>query len=335
MSETSFSPIRCGIVLAAGDGKRVGPFVHRLRGDSLPKQYVNFLGTHSMLEHTFHRAEKLISPERLFTVVSKHHLSHSEPRRQLSDRTRRTVVVQPENKETGPGLMLPLMHLYKRYGDCTVVVFPSDHFIVEEDLFMSHVEMACRTVERDCSPVVLLGMESDKPEPEYGYVVPGEVDTAPFGVRNVLRFVEKPEARIAQELILAGGLWNTMVMVFKAKSLLALVRRSAPALFRLFERIREIIGARDEEQVVERVYRRMPAVNLSRGLLEPLALEQPSFLSVLPVRGVLWSDWGSEQRIVRMVQRNGSVDQIHQDSAQREEDSLVTDEEVRVMGSLE
>jgi len=65
--------IRCGIVLAAGDGQRLRSFIQRLRDDSLPKQFVRFIGTRSMLEHTFHRAEKLIKTERLFTVVNRYH----------------------------------------------------------------------------------------------------------------------------------------------------------------------------------------------------------------------------------------------------------------------
>jgi len=305
MLNTSSSSIRCGIVLAAGDGKRLQPFVRQLRGDALPKQYVNVMGNHSMLEHTFRRAEKLISRERLFTVVSKDHLSHSVPRRQLATRASGTVVVQPANKETGPGLLLPLTHLHKRYSDSTVVIFPSDHFAMEADLFMSHVEMACQVVERDPSSLVLLGMEPDNPEPEYGYILPGgevEVDNAaPFSVRKVLRFVEKPQTQIAQELILGGGLWNTMVMVFKAKTLLELVRRVAPILHLSFERIGNAVGSRCEREVVEEVYQCLEAVNFSRGLLEPITREPCCSLLVMTVRGVIWSDWGSEQRIVRVL----------------------------------
>jgi mannose-1-phosphate guanylyltransferase len=91
-----------------------------------------------MLEHTLHRAEKLISPERLFTVVCRDHLDHA---RQIASRPKGTVIIQPENKETGPGLLLPLAHLCKHYPD-SLVILPSDHFISEEDLFMDHVDLA-------------------------------------------------------------------------------------------------------------------------------------------------------------------------------------------------
>lgn len=304
--------IRCGIVLAAGEGKRLQPFIHHLRGDALPKQYVNFIGTRSMLEHTFCRAERLIPPEHLFTVASQDHLGHSEVRRQLSSRPSDTVVVQPENKETGPGILLPLVHLCKRYPDAVVAVFPSDHFIVEEDLFMAYVDLAFRVVERDPSYLVLLGIVPNGLEPEYGYILPGGElsNLAPLGVRKVLQFVEKPEARIAQEIVMEGGLWNTMVMVFKGKTLLELLCRVGPALFRSFERIWEAIGTPGEVEVVEEVYRHVKPVDFSRGLMEAIALQYPSSLLVLPVRGVFWSDLGSQPRVAGVLEKIRRLGQL-------------------------
>ena len=86
-------PAPCGIVLAGGDGKRLQPFIDRLGGGGLPKQYMNFIGTRSMLEHTFQRAETLISPDHLFTVVNQDHLRFPDVKRQLSSRLYGNVVV--------------------------------------------------------------------------------------------------------------------------------------------------------------------------------------------------------------------------------------------------
>ena len=50
----------CGLVLAGGEGKRLQPFIRSLGKGTLPKQYINFIGTRSMLEHTLDRAERVI-----------------------------------------------------------------------------------------------------------------------------------------------------------------------------------------------------------------------------------------------------------------------------------
>lgn len=303
MYNYSHSTVRCGIILAAGEGRRLQPFIRRLHGKDLPKQYVNFTGKRSMLEHTIHRAEKLIPSRRLFTVVGRHHLCHPEVDRQLAERPGGRVILQPRNKETGPGLLLPLMHLYKHYPESIVVVFPSDHFVLEEDLFMGHVDLALRAVERDPSRLVLLGVEPVGPEPEYGYILP----IRPRRLRRrvvyeVSRFVEKPEARFARTLIRRGGLWNTMVIAFNAKTFLELACRVAPILHRSFQKILGAIGTPLEGKVVEEVYRALEPVNFSKGLLEALSAQYSSHLGVLPIQGVRWSDWGSEGRIESILQ---------------------------------
>jgi mannose-1-phosphate guanylyltransferase len=166
--------IVCGLVLAGGEGKRLQPFIKSLGKGTLPKQYVNFIGSRSMLEHTFERAEKLIPAARIFAVITESHLRYPEVREQCYSRPKDTVIVQPENKETGPGLLFPLMHLYKRYPNSLVLVLPSDHFIREEDRLMVHVHQACLAVKRDPSRLILLSVKPDRDEPEYGYLLPGK-----------------------------------------------------------------------------------------------------------------------------------------------------------------
>jgi mannose-1-phosphate guanylyltransferase len=306
-------PARCGIILAAGEGNRLRSFVKTLRGYPLPKQYVNFIGKRSMLEHTFHRAQKMIPAERLFTVVSQNHLRHPEVARQLLTRPMASIVEQPDNRDTGPGLLLPLAHLYKRYPDSTVVVFPSDHFILEEDLFMAYVDQAFRVVEQDPAKVVLLGINPSEAEPEYGYIVPGKklYDPSAPGTHAVSLFIEKPERNVARDLVSSGGLWNTLVMVFKAKTFLNAVSRIAPLLYSSFERIWRAVGTPSLGDLVREVYQQMYPVNLSKGLLELLPLERPAALCVLPVRGIHWSDWGSEQRIIHVLEDTGYAGRLN------------------------
>ena len=154
---------RWGIILSGGNGTRLRDLVYHKRADYLPKQYLNFIGKRSMLEHTLHRAEKLIPAQKLLVVITKEHLQFDEVRRQIASRPQECIIIQPENKDTGPGILLPLMHLHKRSPDAIVTLFPSDHFILEEDLFMQHVERAFRIVESDGARIVLFGTEPNEP----------------------------------------------------------------------------------------------------------------------------------------------------------------------------
>ena len=294
-----------GLVLAGGDGRRLEPYIEELKGEKLPKQFVNFVGRHSMVEQTFRRVERLIPADQIHTVVSRQHLLHAEVRRQLASRPKETVVVQPSNKETGPGILLPLAYIYKRCPEAIIALFPSDHFILEEERFMNHVALAIQAVKQDPCRIVLLAIAPHEPEPEYGYVVPREEfgSHCRFGTRPVSAFIEKPRPELALELVMAGALWNTMTMVFKLHTLWQLVQRVHPVLYSNFCRILEAIGTVEEQRTVNDVYERLEPVNFSKEITEKIADRHPKSISVLPVREVFWSDLGSRERVLRVLRR--------------------------------
>jgi mannose-1-phosphate guanylyltransferase len=294
-----FRPTLWGLVLAAGDGRRLQDHVAHVKGKQLPKQFVNFIGRRSMLEHTFDRAERLIDAERLITIVTRHHFRHPEVRDQLGRRPRETIVIQPENKETGPGILLPLMFLKKRCPEAIVALFPSDHFILEEERFMIHVRRAVEAVAHDSGRLVLLAIAPREPEIEYGYIMPSEsgANACRFGTKPIRAFLEKPKPQRAYQLIRDGALWNTMTIVFKLNTFLNLVRAVQPAIQRRFDRLLSAIDSPGERQAIESLYRELEPMNFSTAIMEPLAECHRERLAVLAVRQVLWSDWGSPERI--------------------------------------
>jgi len=249
----------------------------------------------------------LIPQSRILIIVSRHHLKYAEVRKQLLPWPKQNLVVQPANKETGPGVLLPLMHIYKRSPEAVVAVFPSDHFIWEENRFMDHVNLAAQKVARDPSRIILLAVEAQDAEVDYGYLIPkhdmGQFD--PDGVWTVARFIEKPSVCVARSLIRAGALWNTMTMVFKVKTILQLVKAVRPSTYQHFNRVLEAIGTEAESDTIDEVYRNLEPVNFSKGILEKIAVIYPEAIAALPVLQVFWSDWGSPQRIMDVKQKLG------------------------------
>ena len=311
---------RYGVVLAGGEGRRVASLVRRLRGDALPKQYVAFVGTRSMLEHTWDRTERLLARSQVLTIISQDHLTHPQVRWQLNGRHQGTVIVQPENLDTGPGVLLPLAYVRHSDPDAVVVIAPSDHCIIEEDLFMDYVDLAFRIVEQNASRLILLGVEPKGPETEYGYLVPGPesetTEAAPARPR-IARFVEKPPRHVAEPLIHEGALWNTMVMVCHVRTLFSWVERVAPDLHAAFATISDAIGTPCEDATVQDVYQHLAPTNFSRHIVEPLASRHEAPLIALPLQGIAWSDWGSEDRIMEMAAQLGRLGRQAYGIAQR------------------
>jgi mannose-1-phosphate guanylyltransferase len=147
---------------------------------------------------------------------------------------------------------------------------------------------------------VLLGVEPITPDPEYGYIVPGEEITEPglAAARKVEMFVEKPGVEAAKKIVSVGALWNTLVMVCRLTTLMNLFRRTTPELYRSFQPILKAIGTPDEQRVLDAVYHELGPINFSTAVLEVLPFEYRQDLLVLPVHGVTWSDWGSADRLL-------------------------------------
>ncbi len=101
-----------------------------------------------------------------------------------------------------------------------------------------------------------------------------------------------------------------MVMVFRTEILLHLVSLSAPKLYCSFQQIFKSLGTCRESLTIEKVYRRMDSLNFSKDLLEGFDLHSRNQLSVVPMSGVFWSDWGSENRIIAVLKSIGYLDRL-------------------------
>jgi mannose-1-phosphate guanylyltransferase len=283
-----------GIILAGGEG-RLRPFIRACFGVDHPKQYCSLINHHSMLYHTLRRAERLIPPERLLVIITDPHLRYAQEA--LHDRSLEMLIVQPCNRETGPGILLPLLHTHRRDPEAVVVLLPSDHFIREEARFMAAVKHAAAFVSGRPEYPVLLGVEPTGPEVEYGWIEPGEVlgNRQGEAVYQVRHFWEKPTLEKAADLYLQGYLWNTMVLVARATVLLELFQELTPELMDAFDPIGQTLGSPREAEAIRVTYAKLPAVNFSQAILARC----PHRLGVLRVQGVYWSDWGDSERIQR------------------------------------
>jgi len=187
--------------------------------------------------------------------------------------------------------------------------------------------------------ILLLGIEPDEPDPELGYIVPGNARDS--GTFEIEAFVEKPPVTRALALIDRGALWNAFVVATDARALLRLFERRFPDIVREMRRtVQGMVNYPHLAASLAELYSRLPVLDFSRDILEGGLHEE---LRVLPVPGCGWTDLGTPRRVAETVRRlsdghvqaamsSGEVAQIN--LAERSDELLRTNRVPGLLGPL-
>jgi len=278
---------RVALLLAGGDGTRLRDLTIQIAGTPIPKQYCRLLHGTSLLEAAISRTRLLFPLERINVIINEDHIDLAKD--QVRTLPASNIFVQPLNRDTGPGMVFALLTMEYAYGDAIVAVFPTDHYVDKDFTFMAHVMRAMNAISYMPDKIALLGVAPDRPETGYGYILPAGPLKISGNVFHVDAFTEKPNSENARDIIGRGGLWNTLVMVFRLSRMLELVQEMAP------REVGVLLELRSSPEKAAALYRTIRPWNFSTQLLAQI----PQHLIVLKVSNVFWSDWGTREAIER------------------------------------
>jgi mannose-1-phosphate guanylyltransferase len=288
------------LVLAAGEGSRLQALTTTASGMVVPKQFCSLGDGSSLLHAAIERASVVATPERICAVVAKHHerwwwaLPSTIPAR--------NIIVQPQNRGTANGILLPLLHVLRRDPDASLVVLPSDHYVRDEIVLALSLQLAAAQSDLGNGRITLLGFTPESADPELGYIVPMNGKTP--GPRDVSEFVEKPSVAAAGALIERGALWNSFIFAAHGQTLLRAFEAHSP---QIVNEMRRIVTASDvamfPSAALEAFYERLPAIDFSRDIIERCV----SRLEVLQVPTCGWSDLGTPRRVADAIKRGPPV----------------------------
>lgn len=287
------------VVLAGGQGTRLRPLTRLIYGEPRPKQYAALAGPRSMLRLTLDRVGLAIPAERTVIVSLRSHARYLTA--EVPDSAAPKVLLQPADRGTGAGVLLPAHWIQDRDSGATVAVFPSDHYVEQGRVFMDRVAEVAAFVDRHPERIVLLGAQPTDAETEYGWIETGEIIgwTPSNAVRAVRRFIEKPPVEMARACLVHGDLWNTFVFVSKASTLIDVGRQF---LWRVHEPLARAAPLADADAaVVRHAYRSVPNANFSSDVLQNCT----PILAASTLTGVTWSDWGSPRRVLLNLEQLG------------------------------
>jgi mannose-1-phosphate guanylyltransferase len=284
------------IVLAAGDGTRLASLTTDEHGNSVPKQFCSLDGGSSLLHEAMHRARHVAPRERLCVIVAEHHRRYWQSALWATPMS--NIIVQPRNCGTANGILLATLKILERDPLARIVFLPADHFVRDEAALAGSLREVATLLTRNPDELLLLGIEPEEADPELGYIVPRREGTD--AARGVERFVEKPPAPMARQLLKQGALWNSFIFAAYGPALLGLIRRVQPEIVERLETAlaRDArLGARSI--ALAEAYEDLPSVDFSRGVMQGAE----SRLRVITVPACGWSDLGTPSRVAEALKR--------------------------------
>lgn len=272
------------VILAGGSGTRLWP----LSRSAYPKQFLRFDDTHSLLQKTVLRFLRDHDVNDLMIVSSQeyYHLVNSQVSC-IDQRLEQRIVLEPCKKNT----MLAIAWAFKMLEERDnldqkepVLICPSDHLIVPEQVFLDRVEEATASAKQ--GNIVTFGIRPNRPETGYGYIK----------IRNgqplepVEAFVEKPDFETATRYVLSGDfLWNAGIFMLTRESFW----REA---MRLQSEIGKFSNATLKE--FEVAFQALPELSFDYAIME-----KTNCAVVMPLE-LTWSDVGSWDSLYDVLEKD-------------------------------
>ena len=279
------------LILAGGSGTRLWP----LSTDERPKPFLPLAGGASLLRETYERAAQVAGGENVLFSARASHAPHLA--REFPGLAARRRVLEPERRNTAPAIALAALAVADEDPGAVLVVLPSDQAVRDPEEFRRALSLAVASA-RAGDAFLTLGIPPSRPETGFGYLEAGR--EASRGVREVVRFVEKPPLADAERYAVSGNhFWNAGIFAFSVRLLFAEMERLCPEVL---ASMRAAHAARraGESSAFDAAFRACRSVSIDYAVMEKAAAVR----TVPSACG--WSDLGSWEAVFEF--RGGADD---------------------------
>ena len=286
------------VILCGGSGTRLWPLSRK----AFPKQFIPLIGDKSLLQLTLERVAKLVpghtktDKPAIYCVASEaHRFLVADVAAQAGLQVQQ--ILEPQAKNTAAAMALAAL---SASPEALLLFCPADHHIPDADQFAAMVQAAAPAAR--AGQLVTFGVLPSHPSTAYGYIQKAQAN--PQGGFAVARFVEKPNADLALELLASGQyLWNAGIFLMKAQSLLEALAQHAPDILAC---CRQAMAGAQQDELFTRPESTAFAACRSQSI-DYAVMEQAKNVVVFPFAGI-WSDVGSWNAVADLApaQANGN-----------------------------
>lgn len=248
--------------MAGGIGSRFWP----LSTTNVPKQFLDILGVgKTLIQLTFERVKKICPVENIYVVTNADY--ETIVLEQLPELKAEQVLKEPMRKNTAPCIAYGNTVIKKRNPQANILVTPSDHLILNENMFVNVINAGLKIVSEN-DFLLTIGIKPSRPDTGYGYIQLGKQfdEVNNIVVNKVKTFTEKPELEMAKVFLRSGDFfWNAGIFMWSLASIETAFERYLPEVSMLFKE--ELTDVADTKQL-NNVYAKCTSVSIDYGVME-------------------------------------------------------------------
>ncbi len=269
--------------MAGGVGSRFWP----LSTAKYPKQFHDMLGIgETLLQSTFNRLRNVVPHENILILSNEAY--NDIIKEQLPKIKQEQIILEPAMRNTAPCILLAAMKIKKKNPNAVMIVAPSDHFINDEDAFVTDINLAFEAAIKE-DILITLGIKPTFPNTGYGYIKYEQEEGK--DLQKVEVFTEKPTLRNAKKYLEEGNyVWNAGIFIWKAAFIIDSFDAHLPEMFNLFNEGEKVLNTSKEEKFVAETYPKAQNISIDYAIME-----KSDSVFVIPA-SFKWSDlgtWGS------------------------------------------
>lgn len=280
------------LILAGGSGSRLWPLSREL----YPKQLLNLNMDKSLLQASFERLACFTPSENIYAITNIKHLTNVKFQLQSLNKKVK-VLAEPHARNTAPAIAVATKYIQTKAkeDDPVILVVPSDPLIKDLGAFKTTVMRGERLAKQGY--IVTFGVEPTYPETGFGYI---NIENELEGGYKVKHFVEKPDAKTAQEYIDAKTyFWNSGMFMFKASVFFEELQKANSEIFEL---LKEFDFSKSDD-ISFNSFEKMPSISVDYAVME-----KSDKIALVKLESD-WNDLGSWKAIydVNEKDENGNV----------------------------
>lgn len=292
------------VILCGGSGTRLWPMS---RG-GYPKQYLKLTGDKTLVQQTALRVDQM--PDTANPII----VTNNEQRFLVAEQLRQvnvqpaSIVLEPVGRNTAPAIAIAALLALRESPDALLLVLPSDHLIQDEKGFAAVVRDAADIAST--GHLVTFGITPTLPHTGYGYIRRGRMLDGRKSAFAVDAFVEKPDAKTAENFMAVGNYyWNSGMFMLKASAYLEELKRLQPEIASKAE-LSLSTAQRDQDfvRLDAEMFGQCPNISIDYAVME-----RTERAAVVEAAGLGWNDIGSWDALADVSEPDDHHNCLHGD----------------------